>query len=146
MLYLVLAVLCYLATSVTMKVASLRGLDAIAVNLALRVSGTVLTVVLLVVTGASLHQPQLPTASVIALASGICTFFSGYMGLRALDLGSLNATWTIMRISTVIPVLASILVWGELRTAAAPHEVLVKLLGVACLMGALVLLGRGRHE
>lgn len=146
MLFLCLAVLCYLATSVTMKVASLRGLDAIGVNLAVRVSGTVLTVGLLVATGTSLQQPHLPVASLVALVSGVCTFFSGYMGLRALDLGSLSATWTVMRISTVIPVLASILVWGELRTATAPREAIVKLLGVACLLAALVLLGRGRRD
>lgn len=146
MLYVVLAIACYLATSITMKVASLRGLDAVGVNLAVRVAGTALTVGLLFATGASLRQPHLPAASLIALASGVCTFFSGYMGLRALDLGSLNATWTLMRISTVIPVLASILVWRELRTAASPREIVVKLAGVACLLAALVLLGRGRRE
>lgn len=146
MLYLILAVLCYLATSITMKLAALRGLDAVGVNLAVRVAGTVLTVGLLVATATSLRQPHLPTASLIALASGVCTFFSGYMGLRALDLGSLNATWTVMRVSTVIPVVASILVWGELHDAQSPREVVIKLLGVACLLGALVLLGRGRHD
>lgn len=146
MLYLVLAIACYLATSITMKVASLRGLDAIGVNLAVRISGTVLTLVLLFATGANLHQPHLPAASLIALVSGVCTFFSGYMGLRALDLGSLNATWTVMRVSTVIPVLASIVVWGELQQAKSVREVILKLLGVACLLGALVLLGRGRHD
>lgn len=146
MLYVVLAIGCYLSTSITMKLASQRGLDAVGVNLAVRVAGTVLVAVLLVATGTSLRQPALPAASLIALGSGVCTFLSGYAGLRALDLGSLNATWTVMRISTVIPVLASILVWGELRTATSPREIVTKLAGVACLLGALVLLGRGRRE
>lgn len=146
MLYLSLAVVCYLATSVFQKLASRRGLDAISVNLALRLSGTVLTVVLLAVTGTSLTQPQLPQVAVIGVGSGIFTFLAGYAGLRALDFGTLNATWSVVRASTVVPVLASIIIWGELRGEASPREIAVRLLGVACLLSALVLLGRGPRE
>ncbi len=146
MTYLILSVLCYLATSVTMKLAAVRGLDAIEVNLSLRVSGTVLTIVLLVITAASLTQPQLPQATALGVFSGLCTFLSGYYSLRALDFGPLNTTWSVLRMATVIPVLASILVWGELRSATEPHEIVTKLAGVACLLVALTLLGRGQHE
>lgn len=146
MLYVILAVLCYLATSVTMKLASVRGLDAIEVNVWLRVAGTILTVVLLFGTRSDLHQPHLATVSLIGVFSGVCTFLSGYACLRALDFGPMNTTWSVLRAATVIPILASILVWGELRTITEPRELVVKLLGVACLLGSLVLLGRGRGE
>ena len=146
MLYLILAVLCYLATSVFQKTASRHGLDAIGVNLALRVSGTVLVFVLLALTRTSLAQPHLSWAALLGVASGVCTFLAGYTGLRALDYGTLNATWSIMRASTIIPVLASIFVWGELRTVTSVRELAVKLAGVVCLLAALVLLGRGRRE
>jgi len=146
MVYIGLAVLCYLATSVFQKLAAQRGLDAISVNLALRVSGSALTVALLAVTGTSLAQPQLPQVALIGVGSGVFTFLSGYAGLRALDFGTLNATWSVVRAATVVPVLASIIIWGELRGEASPIEVAVKLLGVVCLLSALVLLGRGPRE
>lgn len=146
MLYVILAILCYLATSIFMKLAAVRGLDAIEVNVWLRVAGTVLTVALLCATGTDLHQPHLLWAGAIGVFSGVCTFLSGYAGLRALDYGPMNTTWSVLRAATVVPILASILVWGELRTVNEPRQVVLKLLGVACLLGSLVLLGRGRRE
>lgn len=144
MLYVILAIVFYVSTSVTQKTAAVRGLDAIQVNLALRMSGTVLTLVLLGLSADALAQPHLGLAGMIGLVSGVATFVAGYAGLRALNFGTLNATWCVLRAATVIPVLASILVWGELSTASGPREIVTKLAGVACLLGALVLLGRGR--
>jgi hypothetical protein len=144
MIYLLLAILCYVATSVSQKTAALRGLDAVGVNLVLRVSGMLLTVALLV-GGQEWHQPHLATAGLIGLAGGVAAFVSGYAGLRALDFGSLNATWSLLRASTIIPVLASVIIWGELRHGVPPHELITKSAGVACLLGALVLLGGGRR-
>lgn len=146
MLYVILAVLCYLATSVTMKLASVRGLDAIEVNVSLRVAGTLLTFLLLACTGAELRQPHLAAAGLLGVFSGVCTFLSGYAALRALDFGELNTTWSVLRAATVIPILASIVVWGELHTITEPRQLVLKLAGVACLLGSLVLLGRGRGE
>ena len=144
MIYLLLAILCYVSTSVSQKAASLRGLDAVGVNLALRVSGMLLTLVLLAA-GYDWAQPHLPAAGLIGLAGGACAFVSGYAGLRALDFGSLNATWSLLRVSTVIPVLASVIIWGELRSGVEPREVITKTAGVLCLLAALVLLGGGRR-
>lgn len=144
MLYVVLAVLFYVSTSVTQKTAAVRGLDAIGVNLALRTSGTVLTILLLATASQAWGQPHLGLAGGIGVVSGIATFVAGYTGLRALNFGSLNATWSVLRVATVVPVLASILVWGELRDVRDWHEIVTKLVGIACLMAALVLLGRGK--
>lgn len=124
MVYLVLAVLCYPATSVSQKLASRRGLDAISVNLALRLSGTVLCVGPLALSGASLAQQSLPRVALIGGGSGVLTLLAGY----------------------VVPVLASIIIWGELRGDAEPRRIAVKPLGVGCLLCALVLLGRGPRE
>lgn len=144
MLYVFLAVFFYVSTSVTQKTAAVRGLDAIQVNLALRVSGTLLTIVLLATASEAWAQPHLTAAGMIGLVSGVATFVAGYTGLKALNFGSLNATWSVLRVSTVIPVLASILVWGELREVHDPRQIVTKLAGVLCLMAALVLLGRGK--
>ncbi|MEN6303283.1 MAG: hypothetical protein ABFE07_10185 [Armatimonadia bacterium] len=144
MLYVVLAVLFYVSTSVTQKTAAVRGLDAIGVNLALRASGTLLTIVLLATASEAWAQPHLGLAGGIGIVSGVATFVAGYTGLRALNFGSLNATWSVLRVATVLPVLASILVWGELRDVRGWQEIVTKLTGVLCLMAALVLLGRGK--
>ena len=147
MIYLLLSIACYVITSVTMKVAAQRNLDSISVNLMVRVSGVVLTAVLVAVTGAVVwHQPQLGVAGLIGLAAGAFTFLSGYSGLRALEVGSLNATWSLMRVATVMPVLASILFFGELRGLHDWREIAPKVSGIIFLLIALVLLGRGRHD
>lgn len=147
MIYLLLSIACYVITSVTMKLGAQRGSDAVAVNLMVRTSGVLLTAVLLGVAGATAwRQPHLPTAAVIGLAAGVCTFLSGYSGLRALEVGSLNATWALMRVSTVMPVLASILLWGEMKGLHSVREAAPKVIGIICLLTALVLLGRGRHD
>lgn len=145
MLYAILAVACYVATSVSQKTAARRGLDAVGVNLVLRVSGAVLTAVLLL-TAFDWAQPQLPQAGLVGLAGGACAFVAGYAGLRALSFGSLNATWSLLRVSTVIPVLASIVIWGELQAATSARQVAVKLAGVGCLLVAMVLLGARRDD
>lgn len=146
MLFLILAVACYVTTSVLQKTASRRGLDAISVNFALRLSGTVLTVVLLLATGTRLGGEGQTPVVLLGLASGVCTFLAGYAGLRALDFGTLNATWSILRAATVIPVLASIVIWGELRGTSSVREIVCKLAGVGCLLGSLVLLGGGKRD
>jgi len=143
MIYLLLAVACYVSTSISQKVAAQRGLDAVGVNLVLRVSGTLLTAVLLACSF-NWQQPLLLPVGMIGLASGVFAFVSGYAGLRALDFGSLNATWSLLRASTVIPVLASVIFWGELR-GVGWHELVTKLAGVVCLLGALALLGGDRR-
>jgi len=143
MIYLVLAVACYVSTSVTQKVAALWGLDAVGVNLMLRVCGALLTAVLLACSF-NWQQPQLAAAGLIGVAGGACAFVSGYAGLRALDFGSLNATWSVLRAATVLPVLASVIFWGELRGVPV-RELVTKLAGVTCLLGALLLLGGGKR-
>ncbi|MCE5236998.1 hypothetical protein LLH23_00720 [bacterium] len=143
MIFVLLAVFCYVCTSVSQKSAALRGLDAVGVNLVLRVSGALLTAVL-VACSFDWHQPHLLPAGLIGIAGGACAFVAGYAGLRALDFGSLNATWSLLRAATVIPVLASIVFWGELRSLE-PRELVTKLAGVLCLLGALVLLGGGKR-
>ena len=143
MIYLFLAVACYVSTSISQKVAAQRGLDAVGVNLMLRVAGALLTAVLLTFSF-NWQQPHLPQAGLIGVAGGVCAFVSGYAGLRALDFGSLNATWSVLRAATVLPVLASVIFWGELRGVPV-RELVTRLAGVACLLGALVLLGGGRR-
>ncbi|MGE5532530.1 MAG: hypothetical protein ACM3VW_10490 [Bacteroidota bacterium] len=147
MIYLLLSIACYVTTSVTMKLAAQRNLDSVGVNLMVRVSGVILTAVLVAAAGATLwHQPQLGLAGLIGLAAGLCTFLSGYSGLRALEVGSLNATWSLMRVATIMPVLASIIFFGELRGVHDWREIVPKVSGIIFLMIALVLLGRGRHD
>jgi len=143
MIYLVLAVVCYVSTSVSQKVAALRGLDAVSVNLMLRVFGALLTVGL-GAAGFNWHQPHLAAAGLIGLAGGAAAFVSGYAGLRALDFGSLNATWSVLRAATVLPVVASIIFWGELKGVPL-RQLITRLAGVSCLLGALVLLGGGKR-
>ena len=146
MLYAILAVACYVATSVSQKTAAQRGLDAVGVNLVLRVSGAVLTAALLLAAFDWSQQPRLLQAGLVGLAGGVCAFVAGYAGLRALSFGSLNATWSLLRVSTVIPVLASIVIWGELQAATSVRQVVVKLAGVVCLLAAMVLLGARRDD
>jgi uncharacterized membrane protein len=147
MLALVVAVLGYTGTAIFMKWGTVRGAEATDANLAFRVSSCALALIWVLSGGQDWQQPHLPTAIWLGVACGLLAFGSGYAGLRALDFGSLNLTWCVVRLSTVIPVLASIIWWGELRGAdIEPAEVVRKLLGIGLMLAALVLLGRGRSD
>ena len=124
-----------------------RDLAATEVNLSFRLSGAVFAGVWLLLGVRSWQVGEVPWAVLLGVVAGLFAFVAGYAGLRALDFGSLNATWTMLRVSAVIPVLVSIVIWGELRgSGVSPREVALKVTGTLCMLGALLLLGRARRE
>lgn len=147
MVALVVAVLGYTGTAIFMKWGAVRGVEATDANLTFRVSSAALALIWVLSGGQDWQQPYLGTAAGLGVACGLLAFGSGYAVFRALDFGPLNLTYCVVRLSTVIPVLASIIWWGELRGAdVEPAEVIRKLLGIGLMLAALTLLGRGRHD
>ena len=75
-----------------------------------------------------------PTAVALGVMLGLNLFVSVRAFREAVAKGRLSTSWTILQLSMVFPVLASVLIWGE-------HPDLKRCLGLALTAVAIVLLG-----
>lgn len=114
MLFLALAVTCSLAIAVVFKIAERRDLDRTALLTVNYLAGAVLAIALQGVEPTGALSPGL-----VALGVGQGVLFIGGFWLfsRAIREAGMGLSAGVMRLSVVVPFLASWLVWGEVPTA-----------------------------
>jgi uncharacterized membrane protein len=110
MLYLAVAVVCFALTAMLYKLALHRGCDREALMVAERI-----TMVLLLAVFILLHENFHFSRAVVGfgILGGSLLFISRISLLYSFKYGKVSTSWTVVSLSTAIPVLASIFFWKE---------------------------------
>ncbi|HLT45628.1 MAG TPA: EamA family transporter [Rubricoccaceae bacterium] len=138
MIWLALTVACSLAVAAVFKVSERRGLDRTAV---LTVNYAVAGAVAAVLLGGEARAQEEVEAGFVALGAATGALFIGgfYVFAYAIREAGMGLAAAVMRLSVVVPFLASWLAWGERPTG-------VQLLGLALAGAAFFLLARPAAE
>lgn len=86
---------------------------------------------------------SLPSLGLVGFSFVASIFFwsSGFASINALRFGPLGASWTILRLAMIIPMLASILFWHEISIPPANGSEWRRVLGIVFTIAAVVLIG-----
>jgi len=120
MVALALAVACSVAIGMIFKHAGRRGLDRTALLTVNYAAAVALAVALLGLGGRSVQDGLTLSASLVALGVGTGgVLIAGFFALAwATEVAGMSLAIGVMRVSVVVPFLASWLVWGEIPTLA----------------------------
>lgn len=119
MIYLALAVACGLAIGMIFKLAGRRGMDRLELLTANYLSALVVAGMLLMAEGSMQEGLQLtPGLIVLGVMAGVL-FIAGFFVLSlATDLAGMGLAVGVMRVSVVVPFLASWWIWNEVPSIA----------------------------
>jgi uncharacterized membrane protein len=111
MLYLAVAVVCFALTAMFYKLALHKGCDREGLIVAERVA-----MVILLFSYILLHDRFCFSGTVVGLGAiaGALLFVSRISLLYSFKYGRVSTSWTVLSLSTAIPVLASIFFWKEI--------------------------------
>ena len=145
MLYLLISIAAMTALAIVLRWGVVAGADPYGVNLLLRCLGAaaLLAIVVVTVEPADLG-PAWREGGWSGLAGALFFFFAGLAAVKAVQLGHLGLSWTMLRCSMVVPVLASLLVWRELPLDEPSVELALRLGGIVVAVGAVLLMGWDR--
>jgi uncharacterized membrane protein len=111
---IVITVFFLAAHGVTFKLSNRMKCDGPQVNFMLFVTATVFMVVWVLATGT---LTPVRSAAVVGACMGISGFLSVAAFRAATAKGKISTSWTILQLSLVIPVAASIVIWSEVPKA-----------------------------
>lgn len=142
MIYLFVSILAMGGLAVVLRLAMRQSADPLGVNAAYRGTGAMIVIVVAAasIDWSTLHHVFVLTGPRGALGS-LLLFLSGLAGVKAVQLGHLGITWTVLRCSMVLPVLASIVVWREVPLYPISSLLLARSTGVALVLAAIALMG-----
>lgn len=113
-IYCIIAVTAYAVLGLSYKISDHKKCDQSQVNFFLFLSAAIIVLVWGLVRGTTVT----PGAAVIlGVVDGVIVFASVLVFRRAAALGRISTSWTILNLSLVIPVIASVVFWREIPSA-----------------------------
>lgn len=147
--YLIIAIIFMTLLAITFRLGASRGADSLGMNAAFRATGGI---VMLVVALSTLRHRGFgelwAQSGNLGLVSAFFFWMSGLSAIKAVQLGHLGITWTVVRCSMIIPTMASLLVWREVPLSPVSGLLVMRVAGVVVITGAVICLGieRARTE
>jgi hypothetical protein len=145
MLYLILSISAMIGLALAMRAAMRGGAEPFGTNMVFRVTaGTVMVATAAWTMDSGGVGRTLASVGLPAACGAVFFFLSGIASLKAVQHGHLGLSWSVLRCSMILPVLASILIWHELPLRPVSGLLLVRAggLGLACV--AIFLIGWGQ--
>lgn len=113
-IYCIIAVTAYAVLGLSYKISDHKKCDQSQVNFFLFLSAAIIVLVWGLVRGTTVT----PGAAVmLGVVDGVIVFASVLVFRRAAALGRISTSWTILNLSLVIPVIASVVFWREIPSA-----------------------------
>ncbi|MDD2709333.1 MAG: hypothetical protein PHV34_15205 [Verrucomicrobiae bacterium] len=78
------------------------------------------------------------------MLASVFFWFAGFASIKAVQLGPLSVSWTVLRCSMVLPAMASLLYWQEVPLAPVSRTLVLRLLGMGIIFASMVVLGLDR--
>ncbi|MDA0746236.1 MAG: hypothetical protein O2954_06940 [bacterium] len=145
--YLVVSILFMGLLSLFMRYSLGRGADPLSLNFVFR-GAVALFLLLPHLDNLTNLLARWEASALLTTVAALSFWLSGLASLKAVQLGPLGASWTILRCAMVLPVLASILYWGELSSSASTLYAALRLGGVVLAFATVIFYGlasRGRR-
>lgn len=145
MLYLLASILFMALMAITFRAASERDANALGMSVVFRL-GTGIAALAAGVFLVDLDRlAELWHATGwLALIAAVFYWSAGFTALKAVETGHLGMTWTINRLSMVIPTLASIIYWQEIPLQPVELPLLLRGAGIVLAVTTVVCLGIDR--
>lgn len=130
------------ALAVCLRIAVDRGGNAMTINALYRAATGIMAVSLAAFTFDFSNVRQLwSDVGVHACIGAALYWLSGFTSIKAIQFGPLGVTWTIVRLSMLIPTFASILYWREIPLSPVNTLLLFRGLGIVLATAAVLMLG-----
>ena len=147
MTYLIISIFFVSLMSVLMRYSLGKGATALALNFTYR--GTAALAMLAWI--ALRTEPMELGADwglgwMLVVVGALSYWLTGLASIKSVELGPLGPSWTILRCSMVIPVLASILYWGELSIWPPDSQTVARVLGVVLGLVTVMVCGSGGRK
>ena len=145
MIYLLASILFMSLMATTFRAASERQANALGLAVVFRmVTGIIALVLGLILLDIEQFQTLWRDIGLLACVAAVCYWLAGFTALKAVETGHLGITWTINRLSMVIPTVASIFYWHEIPLSPVNVPLLMRASGMALAVVTLVLMGIDR--
>ncbi len=145
MIYLILSIVFMSALAVALRLGVAKGASPLGLNAVFRATaGVVMLVVMASTVDASRFAEVWVVAGRIGLTAGLFYWLAGFAVIKAVQLGHLGVSWTVLRCSMVLPTLASLLYWREVPLWPVSGTLILRLLGIVLTTSAVVALGFDR--
>ncbi|RKY71072.1 MAG: hypothetical protein DRQ24_08145 [Candidatus Latescibacterota bacterium] len=147
MLFLIVSISFLALLAILMRTVLDKGSNPFALNLVFRGTAGIATMVGIGVSGNILRFDEFwASAGWISILGCILFGISGLASIKAVQLGPLGTSWTVLRCSIVLPVLASIIWWKELSIGDGTTIPIMRPSGIFLTVLGLLLLGAGQKR
>ena len=113
-IYCIVAVTAYAVLGLSYKISDHKKCDQSQVNFFLFLFAAIIVLIWGLARGVTIAPV---TAVILGVADGVIVFASVLVFRRAAALGRISTSWTILNLSLVIPVIASVAFWHEIPSA-----------------------------
>ncbi len=148
---LTIAILFMSLLAVTFRLGTARGAEPLGMNAAFRATGGIVMVAVALFTLRHRDFGELWAQSGnLGLVAAAFFWLAGMAAIKAVALGHLGISWTVLRCSMVIATLASLLVWKEVPLSPVSGLLVMRLGGIVVITVAVIILGvertRANHD
>ncbi len=145
MLFLIVCILGLGGLAVTLRAGVGKGASPLGLNLIFRASASFMIAGTCATTLAWRDiPPALAQTGWLLLFGAISFWFAGYAAIKAIQLGHLGISWTVLRCAMLMPTLTSLFIWREIPLLPIRPLVILRVVGVVTTTAALVMMGYDR--
>ncbi len=142
MVYLIISIIFMVLLAVVTRIGTRSGAGPLGMNAVFRgTAGVIMLVVAISTTDSSSIEQVWRLTGWSGLIAAMFFFWAGFAAIKAVQLGHLSISWTVLRCSMILPTLASLFYWHEVPLCPASRTLIMRLGGIAVVTLAVVLLG-----
>lgn len=147
MIYLIVSIIFMAILPVFFRMGVRAGAGALGINVVFRATaGAIMLAVAMCTTDTSRLHEIWGLVGWAGVVGAVLFGLAGFASIKAVQLGHLGTSWTILRCSMIIPTLASLFYWCEVPLVPVSLTLVMRLAGVAVATSAIVLLGLDRTK
>jgi len=145
-IYLIVSIFFVSLMSVLMRYSLSKGATALALNFSYRgTAALAVLAMLLFKTGPATLRADWDLGWTLIAVASLSYWLTGLASIKSVQLGPLGPSWTILRCSMILPVIASILYWNELSVWPPDGPAAARVSGVVLGLVTVVVCGSGRR-
>ena len=149
MIFLIISILFATALPIVMRVGINRHVDIASVNNIFRITTGIAALIILSFQENPVEFICYAIKSEVFLygvLAGVLYWLGGYSGLKMVNYGDVGISWTIKRLSMILPTFASIFYWCEIPLMGVNGFFGIRGIGIFAAMSAIIFFGIDRYQ
>ena len=149
MIYLIISILFATALPIFMRISINKQVDIISVNNIYRITTGIVALMVILFRENPLEFISYAIKSEVflyGLLAGFLYWLGGYTGLKMLNYGDVGISWTIKRLSMVLPTFASVFYWHEIPLTGLNSFCGIRGAGIIAAVLAIIFFGVDRYH